>query len=66
MNSCPAYCRWVKIFDKEDLKLLIYLGYRVTKHWKCLVCEKDAKANIEAEEVRRYFVNPKIENEVFS
>ena len=54
MNSCSAYCRWVKIFDKEDLKRLIYLGFWVTKHWKCLVCEKDAKANIEAEEVRRY------------
>ena len=42
------------------------------EHWKLLVCEKNAKANInsvelkvcKAEEVRKYFVNLKIENEV--
>ena len=42
------------------------------KHWKCLVCEKDAKANkfggnkvCKAEEIRKFFVICKIENEVF-
>ena len=59
------------MFDKV-LKCFIYLGYWKTKHWKCLVCEKDAKANklagtkvCKAEELRKYFVNSKIENEVF-
>ena len=39
------HCWFVQIFDK-DLKCLIYLGYWRTKHWKYLVFEKDAKADI--------------------
>ena len=31
---------------KKVLKCLKYLVYWKTKYWKCLVCEKDAKANI--------------------
>ena len=56
---------------KMDLICLICLGYCRTKHWKCLICEKECKHRIggtkvcKAEEVRKYFVNPKIENEVF-
>ena len=54
------------------LKCLIYLGYWKTKHYKCLVSEKDAKANkfggtkgCKTEEERKYFVNSKTENENF-
>ena len=44
------------------------------EHWKCLLCEIDAKSKhrfggtkaCQVEKVRKYFVNPKIENEVFS
>ena len=43
-----------------------------TKHWKYLVCWKDVKANksgrakvCKAEEVKKYFVNSEIENEIF-
>ena len=60
-----ADCRWVQIFNKV-FKCLIYVGYWEMKHWKCLVSEKDAKAiggtNVcKAEEVRKCFVNSKIE-----
>ena len=63
------HCPWVQLFDK-DLNCLIYLGYWSTKHWKCLVSKKGARANIilvetkvcKTEEVRKYFVNPKIES----
>ena len=61
------HCRFVQIFDK-DLKCLIYLGYWRKKHWKYLVFEKDAKADINLVELklqRKHFVNPKIEIEVF-
>ena len=53
LKSGSTHCRWR------------------TKHWKCLVCKKDAKANInlvevcKAVEVIKYFLNPKIENNVF-
>ena len=50
---------WVQIFDK-NLKHLIYLDYWRIKHWKCVVCQKNGKT----EDVRKYFVNPKIENDV--
>ena len=36
----------------QVFKCLIYLGYWNTKHWKCLVCEKDAKANINSVELK--------------
>ena len=65
------HCWFVQLFD-EEVKRLIYLGYWRMKHWKYLVFEKDAKADInlvgvcKAGEVRRYFVNSKIESKVFS
>ena len=67
------HCGFVQVFDK-DLKRLIYLGYWRTKHAQYLVFEKDAKANINLvelklaklkRELRKYFVNPKIEIKVF-
>ena len=45
------------------------------KHWKCLPSKRDRCKGknkfggtkvFKAEEVRKYFVNPKIENEVFA
>ena len=67
------HCWFVQILH-EALKRLIYLGYWRTKHWKYLILEKDAKADIifggtkvcKSEEVRKYFVNPKTEIEVLS
>ena len=46
----------VQIFDKH----LMFNVFRRTKHWEYLVLGDRHKA----EEVRKYFVNPKIENEV--
>ena len=45
------HCPWVQLFDK-DLNCLIYLGYWSTKHWKCLVSKKDAKANMNLVELK--------------
>ena len=47
----PTHCRWVQVFDK-DLKRLIYLGYWSRKHRRCLVSEKNAKANINLVELK--------------
>ena len=64
------HCHWVLIDDKH-LNRLICLGYWRTKQWKCLVWTKEAKANMiwwkvcEADDVREYFINTKIENEAF-
>ena len=67
------HCWFVQILH-EALKRLIYLDYWRTKHWKYLILEKDAKADIifrgtkvcKSEQVRKYFVNPKTEIEVLS
>ena len=71
-NPGSVHYQFVQIFD-EHLKCLIYLGYWRTKHWKYLVFEEDAERHKfggnrvwKAEEVRKNFVNPKIEIEVFS
>ena len=36
----------------KDLKCLIYLGYWRAKHWKYLVFEKDAKAEVNLVELK--------------
>ena len=59
LSTGSVHYWWVQIFDK-NLKHLIYLDYWRIKHWKCLVCQKNGKT----EDVRKYFVNPKIENDV--
>ena len=51
MNPELTHCTWVQFFDK-DLNRLIYLGYWSTEHWKYLVSEKDAKANINLLELK--------------
>ena len=66
-----VHYRFVQIFDK-DLKCLIYLGYWKTKHWKYLVFENDAKADINLVELmqnwvgKKIILSPKIEVEIFS
>ena len=50
-NPGSAHCRFVQIFDK-GLKCLIYLGCWGMKHWKYLVFEKDAKADMNLVELK--------------
>ena len=58
-------------FMKKYLKRLICLGYWRTKQWKCLAWEKEAKTNLNSveqkpEEIRKFFINPKFDNEDFA
>ena len=46
-----THCQWVQSFDM-DLNRLIYCGYWSTNHLRCLVTEKDAKANINLVELK--------------
>ena len=63
-----------QIYINVPSKRLIYSGYWRTKHWKCLVCEKNVKSKhkfvgtklCKAEQVKKYFVSLKIKNEVFA
>ena len=59
-NPGSAHCRCLQIFDKR-LKRLIYLGYWRRKHWK--YCSTKL---CKAEEVRKYFVNPKTKIDIFN
>ena len=66
-------CQWVLSYGKR-LKRLIYVGYYRTKQYKCLVFEKESKANVnwferksaKLRKVREYFIKLKIPNEGFS
>ena len=59
-------------FDKR-FKRLIYLSYWRTKQCKCFVLEEETKAKVNLFErksaklrkIRKYFIQPKIENEDF-
>ena len=50
------HCRWVQIFDK-DLKRMQERHKSKRKLVETKICQ--------VKKVRKYFVNPKIENEVF-
>ena len=65
LNPGSVHCRWVQIFTK-GLRRLIYLREKNIGNVKYVRKTQKHRTKVcEAEKVRKYFVNPKIENEVF-